>query len=117
MDGFKTTGRYFDPNAFLLPATGTFGDVARGRFTGPGFWNLDMSLFKRIPVSEKVSLQFRAEAFNILNHANFQNPSTTGGGIVVFDTSDPSKYAGSAGTITETANRERQIQFALRLEF
>ena len=76
-----------------------------------------MSLFKRIPVSEKVSLQFRAEAFNILNHANFQNPSTTGGGIVVFDTSDPSKYAGSAGTITETANRERQIQFALRLEF
>ena len=118
VDGFKKTGRYFDPNAFLLPTTGTFGDVARGRFTGPGYWNLDMSLFKRIPVREKLSLQFRAEAFNILNHANFVNPSTTGGGIVVFDTSDPTKYAGSAGAITETVKQnERQIQFALRLEF
>jgi hypothetical protein len=36
---------------------------------------------------------------------------------VVFDTSDLTKYAGSAGTITDTSNRERQIQFALRLEF
>ncbi len=114
VDGFKNTGRYFDPNAFLLPPTGTFGNVARGRFTGPGFWNLDMSLFKRIPLKERLNLQFRAEAFNILNHANFNSPIA---GNVVFDTSDPSKYAGSAGTITETANRERQIQFALRLEF
>ena len=55
VDGFKKTGKHFDPNAFLLPPTGTFGDMSRGRFTGPGFWNLDMSLFKRIPVSEKVS--------------------------------------------------------------
>jgi hypothetical protein len=114
VDGFKKTGRYFDPNAFLLPATGTFGNVSRGRFTGPGFWNLDMSLFKRIPLKERLNLQFRAEAFNILNHANFNSPIA---GNVVFDTSDPTKYAGSAGAITETANRERQIQFALRLEF
>ena len=114
VDGFKKTGRYFDPNAFLLPPTGTFGNVARGRFTGPGFYNLDMSLFKRIPLKEKLNLQFRAEAFNILNHANFNSPIA---GNVVFDTGDLSKYAGSAGTITETANRERQIQFALRLEF
>jgi len=116
VDGFKKTGRYFDPNAFLLPATGTFGNVSRGMFTGPGFWNLDMSLFKRIPLKERLNLQFRAEAFNILNHANFNSPIA---GNVVFDTSDPSKYAGSAGTITETApvHGERQIQFALRLEF
>jgi len=114
VDGFKKTGRYFDPNAFLLPPTGTFGNVSRGRFTGPGFWNLDMSLFKRIPLKERLNLQFRAEAFNILNHANFNSPIA---GNVVFDTSDPTKYAGSAGAITETANRERQIQFALRLEF
>ena len=114
VDGFKNTGRYFDPNAFLLPPTGTFGNVSRGAFTGPGFWNLDMSLFKRIPLKEKLNLQFRAEAFNILNHANFNSPIA---GNVVFDTSDPSKYAGSAGTITETANRERQIQFALKLLF
>src|SRR5262245_35345048 len=114
VEGFKKTGRYFDPNAFLLPAAGTWGNVSRGRFTGPSFWNLDMSLFKRIPVNESVNLQFRAEAFNILNHVNLNNPTA---GIVVFDTADPSKYAGAAGAITDTANRERQIQFALRLEF
>jgi len=114
VEAFKKTGRYFDPNAFLLPAAGTWGNISRGRFTGPSFWNLDMSLFKRIPVNESVNLQFRAEAFNILNHVNLNNPTA---GIVVFDTSDPSKYAGAAGAITDTANRERQIQFALRLEF
>jgi hypothetical protein len=111
---FKQTGRYFDPNAFLLPAAGTFGNVSRGMFRGPSFWNLDMSLFKRIPLNEEVNLQFRAEAFNILNHVNLNSPIA---GNVVFDSSDPSKYAGSAGVITDTANRERQIQFALRLEF
>jgi hypothetical protein len=114
VEGFKKTGRYFDPNAFLLPAAGTFGNISRGKFTGPGFYNLDMSLFKRIPLKERLNLQFRAEAFNMLNHANFNNPIA---GNVVFDTSDPTKYAGSAGRITDTSNRERQIQFALRLEF
>jgi hypothetical protein len=113
VEGFKKTGRYFDPNAFVLPAAGTFGNLSRGAFRGPGFWNLDMSLFKRIAVSEKLNLQFRAEAFNILNHVNFNNPTA---GIVMFDASDL-KYSGAAGTITDTANRERQIQFALRLEF
>src|SRR5439155_6474092 len=103
VDGFKKTGRYFDPNDFLLPPTGTFGNVSRGRFTGPGFYNLDMSLFKRIPLKERLNLQFRAEAFNIINQPNFNSPIA---GNVVFDTSDPSKYAGTAGTITETANRE-----------
>ena len=61
-----------------------------------------------------MNLQFRTEVFNILNHANFNTPV---GGAVVFDTSDLSKYSGSAGAITSTANRERQIQFALRFEF
>ena len=45
----STTSSEID--ALLLPTTGTFGDVARGRFTGPGYWNLDMSLFKRFAVS------------------------------------------------------------------
>src|SRR5205823_2131665 len=43
----------------LVNTTLTFGNVARGRFTGPGFYNLDTSLFKRIPLKEKLNLQFR----------------------------------------------------------
>jgi len=109
VDGFKKTGNYFDPNAFSLPPAGTFGNVARGALRGPGFFNVNTSLFKRIPLRERLNLQFRAEAFNVLNHANFSHPQ-----LNVFSGAE---IAGSAGVITETANRERQIQFALRLEF
>ena len=109
VDGFKKTGHYFDPNALSLPLAGTFGNVARGALFGPGYVNLNTSLFKRIPLKESLNLQFRVEAFNVLNHANFSHPE-----LIVFSGRD---IAGSAGVIRETANRERQIQFALRLEF
>jgi hypothetical protein len=108
-DGFKKTGRYFDPNAFLLPLAGTFGNVSRGALHGPGSYNVDTSLFKRVALKEAVSLQFRAEFFNILNHANFDTPNP-----IVFAGTGPNA---SAGVITETANRERQIQFALKILF
>jgi hypothetical protein len=109
VEAFKKTGRYFDPNAFIRPLAGTFGDLGRGRFRGPSLWNLDMSLFKSIPINEQWRVQFRAEAFNILNHANLNTPLGA-----VFD---GASYTGTAGVITDTATRERQIQFALRLEF
>ena len=103
------TGHYFDPNAFSLPAAGTFGNVARGALRGPGFFNVNTSLFKRIPLKERLNMQFRVEGFNILNHANFRFPQ-----IIVFQ---GSSYAGSAGVINESLPPERQIQLALRLEF
>ncbi|HYR92010.1 MAG TPA: carboxypeptidase regulatory-like domain-containing protein [Terriglobia bacterium] len=109
VDEFKKTGLYFDPNAFSLPLTGTFGNVSRGAFRGPGAYNLDTSLFKRVALKETLSLQFRAEFFNILNHANFDTPNP-----IVFAGAGPNA---SAGKITETAGRERQIQFALKLLF
>ena len=111
VDEFKKTGRYFDPNAFLPPVAGTFGNVGRDSFRGPGMWNVDTSLFKRIPLKEQVNLQFRAEVFNALNHPNFGHPN-----LIVFSGSDISS---TAGVITNTiaGGNGRQIQFALRLEF
>src|SRR5437879_7275168 len=47
---FKRTGRYYDPNAFLLPLAGTFGNIGRGQLRGPGFLNVATSLFKLIPL-------------------------------------------------------------------
>lgn len=108
-DGFKKTGHYYDPNAFSLPPAGTFGNGSRGAFRGPGLVNLDLSLFKGIPLTEQWNLQFRAEVFNILNHTNLGAPRP-----VVFEGTN---LSGGAGIIDKTANRERQIQFALRLEF
>jgi hypothetical protein len=109
VDGFKKTGRYFDPAAFSLPLSGTFGNVGRGSLTGPGLTTFDTSLFKRITINEQLSLQFRAEAFNVFNHANFAEP-----GAVVFQGNNVSS---SAGVITATATTSRQIQFALKLLF
>ncbi|HYR92234.1 MAG TPA: carboxypeptidase regulatory-like domain-containing protein [Terriglobia bacterium] len=100
---------WFDPRAFLLPPAGTFGNVARGLFTGPGLWNLDTSLAKRFSVTEQVSMQFRAEAFNVFNHTNFTSPNP-----VVFSGNN---YSSSAGAITSTSTASRQIQFALKLLF
>src|SRR5215467_14335203 len=107
VDAFKKTGRYFDSGAFLLPMSGTFGNVARGAFTGPPLTTFDTSLFKKISINEQWNLQFRAEAFNVFNHANFAVPSP-----VVFTGSN---YSSSAGVITSTATTSRQVQFALKL--
>jgi len=109
VDEFKKSGHYFDPNAFSLPSAGTFGNVARGALIGPGYFNLNTSLHKRIPLKERLNMQFRVEVFNVLNHANFDTPE-----LIVFSGRD---FAGSAGVIRDITTRERQIQFALRLEF
>ncbi|OLE86145.1 MAG: hypothetical protein AUG08_15645 [Acidobacteria bacterium 13_1_20CM_2_55_15] len=111
VEGFKKTGRYYDPNAFLLPVAGTFGNVGRGQFRGPGYLNVDTSLFKRIPLKERLNLQFRTEVFNVLNHANFDTPV-----LPVFFGTEISPTAG-VFTSTATNGNGRQIQFALRLEF
>jgi hypothetical protein len=109
VDGFKKTGHYFDPGAFSLPLSGMFGNVSRGSLTGPPLTTFDTSFFKKITISEQVNLQFRAEAFNVFNHANFAEPSA-----VIFQ---GSTHSSSAGVITSTATTSRQIQFALKLLF
>src|SRR3989441_4176763 len=109
VDGFKKTGRYFDPGAFSLPLSGTFGNVSRGSLTGPPLTVIDTSFFKRIRINEQLNLQFRAEGFNILNHANFAEP-----GQVIFQGNN---YSSSAGVITSTSTTSRQLQFALKLLF
>lgn len=101
--------RWYNPAAFSLPAFGTWGNLGRGVFTGPGMAELDMSLFKNIPVSERANLQFRAEFFNLLNHTNFDSPIPT-----VFSAGQINP---SAGLITATATTPRQIQFGLKLMF
>ena len=108
IDGFKKKGRYYDPTAFLLPAPGVYGNVSRGSVIGPGLFTIDTSLFKRIKINERWNLRFQAEAFNILNHANFATPNVT-----VFSGAN---YSATAGLITKAAT-SRQLQFALKLMF
>ena len=104
-----TPNQWFNPNAFLLPTAGTFGNAGRNQFLGPNLIELDMSMFKKIPINERWNLQFRAEAFNLLNRANFGQPA-----IGVFAGASVSP---SAGVITSTATTSRQLQVALKLMF
>ena len=121
-----TTG-YLNPLAFAQPADGTFGDLGRNQIFGPGFWDYDFSVSKNFPLRDRLSLQFRAEFFNIFNHPNFALPSNS---IVPGINADGSvnNSAGPAGTISQTPDvaqgnpglgggGPRVMQFGLRLQF
>ncbi|MGD1212552.1 MAG: carboxypeptidase regulatory-like domain-containing protein [Candidatus Acidiferrales bacterium] len=100
---------WFNPNAFVLPAPGTYGNLGRGTLTGPGLADVDVSLFKITRISDRTSLEFRAEFFNVLNRVNFgpPNPTVFANGAI----------SASAGLITTLATNPRQIQFGLKLIF
>jgi Carboxypeptidase regulatory-like domain/TonB-dependent Receptor Plug Domain len=101
--------QWFNPNAFVLPTVGTYGNLGRGVYRGPGLADLDLSLFKTTKITERTNLQFRAEFFNALNHANFGTPNAT-----VFS---GTAFNPSAGLVTITTTTSRQIQFGLKLVF
>src|SRR5205814_293362 len=66
---------WFDQTAFVTPAQYVYGNAGRDILFGPGRTNLDASLFKDFRVRERLTVQFRAEAFNLLNHAQFGQPN------------------------------------------
>ncbi len=103
--------QWFNPNAFLQPPpnSGFFGNVSRDNLTGPGLATWDFSAVKDTQLRERLTLQFRAEIFNLLNRANFNTPN-----LIVFT---PTGVSGSAGAITSTSTTARQVQFALKLLF
>src|SRR5215470_11397984 len=104
--------RYFDVNAFELPAVNTRGTLGRNTLIGPGVVNVDASLGKSFALGESRSLLFRAEVFNLPNHPNFAVPS----GQIAF-TNAQGAIAPTAGKITSTVTTSRQIQFGLKFTF
>ena len=97
---------YFNPNYFIPEPLGQVGNANRRFFTGPGIYNSDMALLKNTKVSETTQLQLRAEAFNVFNHAQFNNPS---GNI-------NNTGVGGFGYVTSAAP-PRIMQIALKLLF
>ncbi len=100
-------GRFvFDPTQFRLPALGTLGNARRRFFPGPGMENIDATLSRSFLVSEKRALEFRAEAFNVFNHAQFFGAAAVEGNI----------SSGSFGQAVG-AMPPRLMQLALRYRF
>ncbi len=100
---------WFNPAAFLAPPNGSgfYGNLGRDTLIGPGLATWDFSVLKDTPIRERLTLQFRAELFNLLNRANFNTPNA-----VVFT---PAGVSPTAGVITSTSTTSRQIQFGLKL--
>jgi hypothetical protein len=101
---FKSGTTWFDTGAFSAPADKTFGTAGRNILTGPDLVNLDASLFRKIPIGERFTLELRAESFNATNTPHFNNPGNT------FGTS-------TFGVITSAANDSRVTQLGAKLSF
>ena len=104
-------GLWLNPAAFALPAAGTYGSAGRNAFRGPGLWQTDIALSKKFKLTERFNLDFRTEAFNLFNRAQFGNPVAA-------------RQNATFGQILSTANdgstgngTSRQLQFMLRMNF
>lgn len=104
--GQRSPNRWFDISAFPLPAPYTFGNAGKNILEGPGGVTTDLSIRKVFGLTERYKFEFRAEAFNVLNHAVFAQPDN-------YITDGP----GAAGVITSTVIPQRQLQFALKFHF
>ena len=98
-DGFN-----LPDNFFTAPCLGCVGNLGRNTFVGPGYWVADTSVFRSFSLSDRVRLQFRAEAFNVLNHTNF----LIGNNAALHD-----PLFGQAGGTAPPRN----LQFGLKLTF
>lgn len=115
---------WFNPLAFVNPPDYTFGNAPRafGNLFGPGTVNLDLSAFKTTHITERMSFEFRVEAFNALNHPNLHMPGTAFVAGAPADPSNPYAEGGvntsaTFGMITSGATTTRNVQLGGKLFF
>jgi len=101
----KSIKQWFNPSAFSPVNTYTFGNSQRNMMYGPNFSQWDTGVLKDFKIADRVNFQFRAEAFNVLNRANFGLPASN-----ISNTT-------TVGTITTTSGDNRQLQFGGRISF
>lgn len=95
--------QWFSTNSFAAPKYGFYGDASNGTIRGPGQISFNVALYKTFPMTSRLNMQFRAEAFNVLNHPNFTSVSTSVG-------------SGTYGQVTGAAD-PRILEFALKLTY
>jgi len=102
--GDKSLTNYFNPAAFAYPAAGTLGNHVRNSIEGPGFWTVDLALTRLVRVVSQQTLELRLEAFNLLNHMNWANPTSN------YDSRN-------FGRITAISGNMRILQFGVKYGF
>lgn len=117
MSGTRSVGQMqfmnINPAAVNIPANlpQRFGNSGRNNIRGPGFLNLEAGLSRDFKIKERLTLQFRAEGLDVLNHANFANPAS--------DISTPNSFGYVTGTVSNqpAPNSARQFRFSTRVLF
>ncbi|MSO30027.1 MAG: hypothetical protein EXQ48_03665 [Acidobacteria bacterium] len=102
--GDKSLNNYLSPAAFAYPANGTLGNHVINSIEGPGYWAIDLGVSRLFSFSTAQNLEFRVEAFNLLNNFNWGNPQAN------YD-------VGTFGRITTTGGAPRIMQFAVKYGF
>jgi len=118
LGGAPGVTNYFNPKAFCAPPVVPFGDATAtgygntgaGIVLGPGQFNFDAALLKNTQITERIGLQFRAESFNLFNHAQFNQPNFGNPSL-------PTVTANNFGWITSTSVSPRVLQLGLKLIF
>jgi hypothetical protein len=100
----QTIQRWFNTDAFVIQPAGTFGNAGRNTFFGPGITNVDASLIRNFRLTTSKALQFRLEAFNLLNAPIWDDPNTT-------------LTNANYGTITRTRKPMREVQIGGKFIF
>jgi len=107
LKGIGAASPWFDKSVFSQPQTAAYGNTGQNAFVGPGFFNLDASLFRTFAITERVNLELRAEGFSITNTPQYGNPSSN------FANSDFGQINGSSGGATGS----RTVEFAGKIRF
>jgi Carboxypeptidase regulatory-like domain len=115
----KTPQDWLNPAAFAVPANETWGDLGRNAVRAPGLWQIDPGLNKRFPVTERIGVNLRAEAFNVFNRAQYGSPTVNwappSGGV-----DNPNNFGvitSSFNSNTAGAGTPRELEFSVKVEF
>jgi hypothetical protein len=114
--GVSKIAEWFNTAAFAKNATGTFGNTPRNFLRGPGYNDLDLSLFKDIHPESRIHGQFQAQAFNAFNHTNLANPTTSVSSGTFGQITATSSSSGSVN-MPSSIGTQRVFQFAAKIIF
>jgi hypothetical protein len=104
LGGIGSGADFYDSTAFAPVTEVRFGTVGRNTMRAPGVFNMDFSIFRKFPITERFNLEFRAEAFNLTNTPHFLTPGSN-------------INSGNFMRVTGAQQDQRQLRFGLRLEF
>src|SRR5262249_11014095 len=108
----QTINQWINPAAFSLPANGTWGNAGRNIVDGPGLFQIDGAISRRIRITERTKVALRLEPFNVLTHPNLGKPNLNLSSLATFG-----RITSISNTSPIGAGTDRSFQFAARFTF